>query len=409
MMKKMIVNCATCDMRKVSEETLQNYEKVMVNCATVLVTARAKELLNRYDVSLNAGDVLEVPDGEDVSINSYNGTYELTGDKAPQPGEKALLMVNGSLTVGPDALEAAKAYQKIKVNGTVLLPKSMAGILNNLQVNGSVNAYPDGAILLKRNAVIDKTFPLRVRENALYWAARRLVFTDPALDVEKLREKGVRFASQTALLCESLAEAVTPLLSEDTDILVIPDGTRFLNGNAKLDKRFLKKHGTRVYVNGDLMVEADGAEAFSQIEYLHVNGQVKIPADLVDAFEEIDAHYEELKVVKAWGKVIEEQVRVKVDVTLLEKYPEGVFVTDCAMVKLAKDLTPEMIMERLAIADCAQVFCTEEQESAVSAIAEDVASIGAMGGAMDGIMDIVTGSLHLNPEVKVINAADYVM
>ena len=147
-MKKMIVNCATCDMRKVSEETLQNYEKVMVNCATVLVTPRTKELLNRYDVSLNAGDVLEVPDGEDVSINSYNGTYELTGDKAPQPGEKALLMVNGSLTVGPDALEAAKAYQKIKVSGTVLLPKSMAGILNNLQVNGSVNAYPDGAILL---------------------------------------------------------------------------------------------------------------------------------------------------------------------------------------------------------------------------------------------------------------------
>ena len=30
-MKKMIVNCATCDMRKVSEETLQNYEEVTVS------------------------------------------------------------------------------------------------------------------------------------------------------------------------------------------------------------------------------------------------------------------------------------------------------------------------------------------------------------------------------------------
>ena len=30
-MKKMIVNCATCDMRRVSEETLQAYEQIVVN------------------------------------------------------------------------------------------------------------------------------------------------------------------------------------------------------------------------------------------------------------------------------------------------------------------------------------------------------------------------------------------
>ena len=36
-MKKMIVNCATCDMRKVSEETLQSYEQIVVNSALVLV------------------------------------------------------------------------------------------------------------------------------------------------------------------------------------------------------------------------------------------------------------------------------------------------------------------------------------------------------------------------------------
>ena len=146
-----------------------------------------------------------------------------------------------------------------------------------------------------------------------------------------------------------------------------------------------------------------------KIEYLYVNGTVKIPADLVDAFEEIDAHYEELKVVKNWGKIIEDNVRVKVDAALLEKYPTGVLVTDCAMVKIAKDLTPELIMERLSLSDCAQVFCTEEQEAAISAIAEDVAMIGGMGDAMDGIADMVTGSLGLNPDLKVVNAAEYVM
>ena len=408
-MKKMIVNCASCDMRKVSEETLQNYEQIVVNSALVLVTPETKELLNRYNVMLNTADVLEVPAGDDVRVNTHNGAYELTADAAPEAGVWAMLMVNGALTIGEDALEAARTYQRIRVNGAVMMPKSMAGKLSNLSVNGSIETYPDGAIRLRRNAIIDKTFPLRIRENALYWAARRLIFTNADLDVEKLVQKGVRFSSRTALIVESLAEKVTPLLTEDTDILIVPDGTGFVNGYAKVNKRFLKKFGTKLYVNGDLIVESDAAEVLPKIEYLYVNGAAKVPADLVDAFEEIDAHYDELKIVRNWGKIIEDNVRVKVDAALLEKYPTGVLVTDCAMVKLAKDLAPELIMERLSIADCAQVFCTEEQEAAVSAIAEDVASIGAMGEAVDGFADMITGSLGLNPDLKVINAADYVM
>ena len=408
-MKKMIVNCATCDMRTVSEETLQSYEQVIVNSAMVLVTAQTKELLNRYNVMLNAADVLEVPAGDDVRVNSHNGAYELTADAAPQAGVWAMLMVNGALTIGEDALEAARAYQRIRVNGAVIVPKSMAGKLTNLSVNGSTETYPDGAILLRRNAVIDRTFPLRVRENALYWASRRLVFTDAELNVEKLAEKGVRFASRLALVAESLAEAVTPLLTEDTDILVVPDGTKFANGYAIMDRRFLKKHGTKLYINGDLIVKPEAADVIPEIEYLYVNGQVKIPQDLVDAFEEIGAEYEELVIQKPYGKVIEDVVRAAVDTKLLEKYPDGVQVTDCAMVRIAKDVAPELILERLSIADCAKVFCTEEQEAAVSAVSKDVAMIGSMGEAMDGIADMVTGSLHLNPNVKVINAVDYVM
>ena len=409
-MKKMIVNCALCDMRKVTEETLQSYEQIMVNAATVIVTPTTKELVNRYNVALNAADVLEVPEGENVRVNTQNGVYELTGEAVPQAGEIGILMVNGSLTVGPDALEAAKAYSKIKVNGTVLMPRSMSGKLSNLSVNGTVSIYPDGAILLKRNAVVDKVFPLRARENALYWAARRLVFLDGALDAAKLAQKGVTFASREALIAESLAEQVTPLLSEDTDITIVPDGTVFVNDDMKMNRRFLKKYGPKVYINGDLTVEEDAADILPDIEYLYVNGDVKLPEALAEAFEDIDAHYDELKVVKAHGKVIQDQVKAAVDKALLERYSDGVMVTDCAMVKIAPDVPAELILERLFIADCAKVICTEEQEAAVGAVSQDVAMIGDKGDAMGGgVMDMVTGSLGLNPNMKVINASEYVM
>ena len=408
-MKKMVVNCAVCDMRKVTEETLQNYEQVVVNSATVLVTATSKELVNRHNVILNAAEVLEVPDGDNVRVNTQNGVYELTCDGAPAAGEIAILMVNGSLTVGPDALEAAQAYHKIKVNGTVSLPKSMTGKLSNLSVNGVISAYPDGAILLKRNAVIDKTFSLRARENALYWSARRLVFTDTTLDVSKLAQKNVRFATREALIAESMAETVTPLLTEDTDINVVPDGTVFVNDDVKMTSHFLNRCGTKAYINGDLFVDPDAGNVLPGIEYLYVNGDVKLPAELVGAFERIGAKYKELVVLKKSGKVIQDKVKATVDKGLLEKFSDGITVTDCALLSIAADVPVELILERLHVSDCGIVHCTPEQEAAVGAVCTDVGQVetGEKTGMAGGIWDMVKGTL--TGDTKVVNAAEYVM
>ena len=408
-MKRMIVNSSLCDMRSVWQETLKAYEQIVVNAATVLMTPKTKELVNRYNVLLNASDVMEIPADENVRISSHNGAYELTADSAPQEGEIAMLTVNGSLTIGADALKAAQAFWKIRVNGKVTMPKSMSGKLSNLSVNGATRIYPDGAILLKRNAEIDRTFLLRTKENALYWAERRLIFTDMSLDVQKLAAKNVRFASQSAIVAESLAEAVTPMLSEDTDIMIVPDGTAFVNYPFKLNKRFLKKCGKRVFYNDDLVVEPEAADVLPEIEYLYVNGNVKLPEALVDAFEDVVDHYDELVVVKKTGKIIEDHVRATVDKALLERYPDGVLVTDCAAVHLAKDVPAELILERLTVTDCAQVFCTEEQEAAVSAVSKDVAAIGAQSDDDESIAGLVAGALHLNPNVKIVNTSEYVM
>ena len=408
-MKRMMVNCAVCEMRNVSEETLKSYEQITVNAASVLVTPESKERINRYNVMLNAADVMEVPAGDHVKVQSHNGAHELTADGAPHAEETVILWVNGALTIDADALSAAQAYYKIQVNGAVTMPKSMSGRLSNLSVNGATNVYPDGAILLRRNAEIDRTFPLRAKEHALYWAARRLIFTDAALDAEKLAEKDVHFSAKTAIVAESLAEAVTPMLSEDTDIQIVPDGTKFVNYPFKLNKRFLKKCGRRVFYNGDLVVEPEAAEILNEIEYLYVNGNVKLPEELVDAFEDVADHYDELVILKKVGKIIEDHVRATVDRALLEKYPDGILVTDCATVHLAKDVPAELILERLSIEDCAHVLCTEEQEAAVSAVSKDVAVIGATGEDAGLVKDMVTGALHRNPDVKVINAAEYVM
>ena len=407
-MKKMIINCASCDARTMKEDALAGYEQVVINAATLLVTPRTKDLLNRSGTVLNVADVLEVPEGENVRVRNHNGTYELTGDRAPQAGEISFLSVNGMLIIRSDALEAALAYRRIRVNGSVLMPRSMSGKLSNLSVNGSNDTYPDGAVLLRRNSVIDKTFVLRAREGALYYAFRRLVFTDSSLDVAQLQEKGIRFAARKALIAESLAEEVSSMLTDDTEIIVVPDGTCFVNQDVKMNKRFLKKYGSRVYINGDLTVETDAEEVLPQIEYLFVNGDVKISEEMADAFEELEAEYQELIILKKTGKIIKDHVRAAVNTALLEKYPDGVLVTDCAFLNISPDVTSEMILERLSVADCGVVHCDAQQEAAVSAVSSGVGNIDTgENGSGESIWDTVKGTLA--GDIKIVNASEYVM
>ena len=54
--KKLVINCAICDARKPSENTLEKYEDIRINSATVLVTPESEELLAQYPVNINSSD-----------------------------------------------------------------------------------------------------------------------------------------------------------------------------------------------------------------------------------------------------------------------------------------------------------------------------------------------------------------
>lgn len=402
MAKKMIVNAAVCDMRNVTEETLAAYEEIQVNAAKVFVNRQAKALLAKYPITLNCADTIEV-DGE-VKVNTVNGSAEISC--ADTPEWNIYLTVNGSLRIGPDTEEVLKHYVGISVNGSLTYPKSMSGKIGALQVNGSVNCYPDGAVLLKRTAVIDKLFVLRAKPG-LYWAARRMILVDPALDGAALAEKGVKFSTKSAILAESLAEQAAALFDDSTDIEIVPDGTAVVRDDLNLNRAAFRRYGGRLYVIGDVTIEEDAGELLPELEYLHVEGEVRLPVSLAEAFASVKAEYNELLTVK--GRVIADRPAARVTRWMLEREAEGVLVLDCAMVTLDKDIGPGLIADRLSIRDCAAVNCTPEQEAAVAMIAQDVAEIGPGAGDADGAgLGGLLGGI-LDPNCKTVNAATYVM
>lgn len=404
--KKMVINCCDCDTRKVTEAALADYESITINGALILTNAQSRAILAQHNVVMNCANVMDIEG--DVKVRTINGSGEIKSSDAPVGHQ--YLIVNGSVKIGPDTQSVLEHYIGILVNGTATYPESISGSLGMMTVNGSTCCYPDGAIVLKRNTVIDKTFILRAKNN-LYWAAKRLIMVDPELDVAALAAKGATFSAGEVILAESKVEALVGLIDEKADIVIVPDGTAVVRDDVILDETTLRRHGKKLYIIGDLTVNADSAASLEQLEYLSVRGDATVPKEwmslLLEKAWQITGNVTELKQDNA--RMITDKVSVKITKWLLEKENDGIHVEDCAFVKIDADVPKDLILERLVINDCARVVCTEDQEDAVTAVCEDVGDIGQAGGddalGIGNILDKAKDALN----TKVVNCASYVM
>ena len=411
MAKKLIINCATCDARNAREENYAHYESITVNCALVLTSDTGKAVLNKLPFALNCGNVLELP--AEALLRTSNGRTEIkSGDAVPQ--EPYYIIANGSVVIGPNTEKQLEMCLGMCVNGSFTCPESIYPQLKNVKVNGSTVCYPDGAILLKPNARIDKLFALRAKK-ALYWAARRIIFTDPALEPQALEAKGASFSAREVIIAQSQVEALIDRIDEKAEIIVVPDGACVVLDDVTLDETALGRYGKKLYVIGDVTVPEDGG-VLGELSYLNVRGDARVPkayremllAKLTDIAGQV-------RLVKPREAVLSDKPMTKVTRWMLEQQPNGLEVSGCAMVKIAEDIPRELIIQKLTIRGCTMVKCSPEQEEAVNMVSEDVAIVGGASGS-DSLGDMVSNTLQSvfqgiqgAPDTKVINAADYVL
>lgn len=369
-MKKLNVKAVVIDLRHVSEETLASYEHIQIHASLAMTSPRTEALLAKYPVELDATSVQCYDD--DAKVNMVNGKTELTASHKPEG--KSVLIVNGKLNIDADAADTLRAYEKIVVNGKVLCPESLVGLVTEkCSVNGKLSAYPDDAVVLNGTVKLDRLFLLRAQER-LYWTDRQFVAAAPDLDAAALAAKGARFSAPRVLLAERFVETLLPLFNEDAEVTVLPEGTVLVDDDLELTSRSIRRYGARIHVLGDVTVSAEAADALEQLEYLHSSGDVLLPAALEDAFCSIpDVVYKGLRVMK--GKLIHGSAEAKINAGVLASAADGISCMDCNIVTLDKMLTPEEIMARLQLNGCAVVCCTAAQEAAVTAVSTDVACI----------------------------------
>lgn len=398
MAKKLLINCASCDARKIREDDYAHYEAININTAALFTSPEAKAVLNRLPVSIDCANVIELEG--DVDLRTVNGRGEIRSEDAV-PERKFYMLVNGVLNIGPDTRKQLAQCVGMTINGALKCPESVYASLSGVMINGSVACYPDGAIVLKRNAVIDGLFALRAK-SALYWTERRMIMVDAELDAEALKSKGASFSSKEVIIARSKVEAMLGLIDERAELTIVPDGTAVVLDDITLDAAALHRHGKRLYVIGDVTVP-ENASALNELEYLNIRGDARVPEQhrekFLDKLADISG---EVKLARPKGASIEDKPIVKVTKWMLEQQPAGIEVIDCAVVKIADDIPKELLAERLRIEDCGVVKCGEELEDTIAMVCENV---GRIGGESDSVM----AGLKDMMETKFINAAEYIL
>ena len=402
--KNLIINSDVCDTRKMKAEDYSGYESIVINGDIVIVSPSSKGILARLPVVQNCDATIELEEDEDIGVNVINGSGEITPKTVMRP--HTIMVVNGSLHVEPGAEKVLESCERIVVNGTIEIPKSLEGFLDKIHVNGILKSYPDGCIMLKDELLIDRIFPLRAEQGACYHVSETVIISDKTVDLGKLAEKQVRFITPQVILPECMVEDSVALFDIQTEYVVIPDGLELVYGDAVLDEKLIREKGGNLFVCGDLEAdrEADMEQLAAKIGKLVVTGCVAVTRAQKDAFMRLGAAYNELEVVRG-GRVLSDKVKVKVDQALIDSSPEGIEICDVVKVVIAEEVAAETILQKLSLHHCASVICSEEQENAVSLISEDVANIGREGDEEKP----VAGIFSKMKDAKIINAENYVL
>lgn len=422
--KKLVINCAVADLTETSQETVDQYESITVNAAQVLCTPASNARLGAAGVLFNAASVYEMPSDTpgNITVSAQNGNFTIAKD-SPAPEKPTFLCINGKLTVETGAESALRGYVGGTVNGMVICPKSMTGLLSGFTVNGKILPYPDGAVLLKKHTAIDRTFILRAAD-ALYYAEKTLVLIAADLDISALVHKGARFSSKTAVIAESYLEAAIPLFDMDTEIVAVPDGCAYVDGDLTLSDQALRRYGDKLYVQGDMTASKDALEAVQKLRFLHVAGDVRAEAACADALCQIGAAYENLHIFH--GRIFSERLSLTVDAHFAAQNPDGATFAECVDIRVKEDTPIEWLRGHVAFSECVNISCAnEEQRAAIEDVAEECVSIriagekkSSVGGAvMDAIKDAVAGAgesggekpslLSVLKDTRVINATFY--
>jgi hypothetical protein len=414
--QKLRINCDLCDARSIKEEAYQEYLEITICADTIVTNDRSKEVLSRLPVNLTVDEYVSCASEEEITVKSINGTYEI----APTTGllPNTWMTINGIVKILPHTEEQLRKIAHITINGVVFCPEGLTGVLPPMTTNGTIISYPDDYTILGNELSIDRYFPLRAENEGRYFVPKCIYDVDLETDYKALAEKKVKLQTKKLYLREEHLEEALPLFNMEASLQVIPTGFHLIPKDATLDSNLISVNGTKLYIAGDLLLNDNSKDVLEQVEALTIEGDVKIPEALVDDFAKVNATYR--KLIVASDASVNGIGMLTINKSFMDSVTTKTTISDCGMVTISADITPEEILEKLSFYKCGVISCSPEQKGAVTSVsgscglikstaADFIQSLGnVVSSVTEGVFDM--DGINFRPnDTKVINADTYVL
>lgn len=277
-MKKLTVNCGSAIVTKYDPQIFDVYEAIEIHAGSAVFSGEAYERLSEKKLTVNAGaqKILNNAQnliylGEDASLRQfmdYSGCYLLAE----------------SLVIQPAALPGLENITGIMAEKLYYPKSTPLDIIRKMDAEEMV-VYPDDALLVREDAVLDMDFLQRLGgEKAVYAEGNIEALHADALAAAA--DSGVRFTCRTVYLYAGDREPYGHLFECRKQVL-IPDGYTVLQSPKRLLKHLYAMYGGKLYIIGDLLVRAEEADILKNMQGLTVEGTLRLPMELLPEFRKI--------------------------------------------------------------------------------------------------------------------------
>lgn len=187
MAKKLLINCASCDARKIREDDYAHYEAIIINTAALFTSPEAKAVLNRLPVSIDCANVIELEG--DVDLRTVNGRGEIRSEDAEALKSKGASFSSKEVIIARSKVEAMLGLIDERAELTIV-PDGTAVVLDDITLDAAAlhrhgkRLYVIGDVTVPENAsALNELEYLNIRGDARVPEQHREKFLDKLADI----------------------------------------------------------------------------------------------------------------------------------------------------------------------------------------------------------------------------------
>jgi hypothetical protein len=286
--KVLNINCGSAYLLRDREGMLDKHDAIRINCGDLISSSDVYAVLAKKSTSINMGNSKIVDIKGDILPLDANTV--LDGKTAYKD---VYVFVDGDIIIRGDGAKSFSEAEGALITGTLYYPVS-SDVSCLAKITGNKRSYPDDAYPVPGDRDLEALL-VEIPEGTKHiWVSGRVT----ALDLKSLvqaQEADIAIDCQSLYTYESLNDTYGSIFKAAKRTLV-PDGHE-ITGNLQLNSAEIVLHGPKLYVQGDLTLEAKDAACLEEAESIVVTGTARLSAAAVKAFRKIGkaANYEILE------------------------------------------------------------------------------------------------------------------